>query len=112
MYPVDMYLRVRQACMVEGMSVREPSRVFGLHRDTVRKMLAYSVPSGYRRKDAPPKPKLFTVVIDAILDGDGKCPASTRFAELPSISFAGSPPLTGPAAEPRQTGSWGRRIPV
>ena len=29
-----------------GMSVREASRVFGLHRDTVRKMLAYSVPPG------------------------------------------------------------------
>ena len=40
MYEVEMYLRVRRACMVEGVSVREASRVFGLHRDTVRKMLA------------------------------------------------------------------------
>ena len=48
MYPVEMYTRVRRACLVEGMSVREASRVFGLHRDTVRKMLAYSVPPGYR----------------------------------------------------------------
>ena len=40
MYPVEMYVQVRRACMVEGMSVREASRVFGLHRDTVRKMLA------------------------------------------------------------------------
>ena len=44
MYQVEMYLRLRRACMVEGMSVREASRVFGLHRDTVRKMLEYSVP--------------------------------------------------------------------
>ena len=50
MYRVDVYLRVPRAVMVEGMSVREASRVFGLHRDTVRKMLAYSVPPGYRRK--------------------------------------------------------------
>ena len=42
MYHVEIYVRVRRACMVEGMSVREASRVFGLHRDTVRKMLAYS----------------------------------------------------------------------
>ena len=42
MYHVELYARVRRACMVEGMSVREASRVFGLHRDTVRKMLAYS----------------------------------------------------------------------
>ena len=43
MYRVDVYLRVRRAVMVEGMSIREASRVFGLHRDTVRKMAAYSV---------------------------------------------------------------------
>ena len=39
-----------RAGMVEGISVREASRLFGLHRDTVRKMLAYSVPPGYRRE--------------------------------------------------------------
>ena len=50
MYHVEIYVRVRRACMVEGMSVREASRVFGLHRDTVRKMLAYSAPPGYRRQ--------------------------------------------------------------
>ena len=43
MYNVELYARVRRACMVEGMSVREASRVFGLHRDRVRKMLAWSV---------------------------------------------------------------------
>ena len=37
------------------------------------------------------------------------CPASTRFAELPSISFAGSPPLTGPTVGRHQSGSWGRQ---
>ena len=39
MYKVELYVRVRRACMVEGMSTREAARVFGLHRDTVRKML-------------------------------------------------------------------------
>ena len=39
-------VRVRRACMVEGMSTREAARVFGLHRDTVRKMLEYSAPEG------------------------------------------------------------------
>ena len=70
MYLVDVYLRIRRAVMVEGMSVREASRVFGLHRDTVRKMLAYSVPPGYRRQSSPRRPKLdpFTGVIERILD--------------------------------------------
>ena len=59
MYLVDVYLRIRRAVMVEGMSIREASRVFGLHRDTVRKMLAYSAPPGYRRQTrTSPKPKL------------------------------------------------------
>ena len=58
MYHVEMYARVRRACMVEGMSVREASRVFGLHLDTVRKMLAYSAPPGYRRQEPPAGPGL------------------------------------------------------
>ena len=72
MYKVDVYLRVRRAVMVEGMSIQETARTFGLHRDTVRKMLAYSVPPGYRRQSPPRKPKLepFTGVIDRILEDD------------------------------------------
>ena len=70
MYRVDVYLRVRRAVMVDGMSMREAARVFGLHRDTVRKMLAYSVPPGYLRQSPPKRPKLepFTGIIDRILE--------------------------------------------
>ena len=80
MYYVELYARVRRACMVEGMSVREASRVFGLHRDTVRKMLSYSVPPGYRRQDPPRRPKIgpFTGVIDAILEADRQVPRKQR----------------------------------
>ena len=55
-YRVDVYLRARRAVMVEGKSIREVSREFGLHRDTVRKMLTYSVPLGYRRQTPPRRP--------------------------------------------------------
>ena len=56
--------------MVDGMSIREASGVFGLHRDTVRKMLAHSVPPGYRRRKPPTRPKIgpYTGVIDRILE--------------------------------------------
>ena len=76
MYKVDVYLRVRRAVMVDGMSIREASRVFCLHRDTVRKMTNYSVPPGYRRQNPPRRPKLepFTVVIDRILESDLSAP--------------------------------------
>ena len=52
--------------------IREASRVFGLHRDTVRKIVAYSVP--------PRKPKLepFTGVIDRILEEDLRVPKKQR----------------------------------
>ena len=78
--PVDVYLRVRRGVMVEGMSIREASRVFGLHRDTVRKMLAYSVPPGYRRQTSPRRPKLepYTGVIDQILERDHSVPRKQR----------------------------------
>ena len=80
MYQVDVYLRVRRAVMVDGMSIREVSRVFGLHRDTVRKILAYSVPPGYRRQTPPRRPKLepFTAVIDQILVDDLRRPRKQR----------------------------------
>ena len=80
MFKVDVYLRVRRAVMVEGMSMREAARVFGLHRDTVRKMLEYSVPPGYRRQSPPHRPKLerFTGVIDRILESDLSVPRKQR----------------------------------
>ena len=80
MYIVDMYFRVRRACLVDGMSIREASRVFGLHRDTVRKMLSHPVPPGYRRKRPPRRPKLepYTGVIDRILEDDLSAPKKQR----------------------------------
>ena len=85
MIHVEVYVQVRRACMVGGMSVRDASRVFGLNRDTVRKMLAYSVPPGYRRKSSPrsrtlrqAQDELFTGVINAIQEGDSKVPKKQR----------------------------------
>ena len=80
MFQVEVYRRVQRAVMVEGMSIREASRVFNLHRDTVRKMLAYSAPPGYRRQVPPRRPKLepFTPVIDRILENDLRVPRKQR----------------------------------
>ncbi len=77
---MEMYARVRRACMVEGMSVREAAREFGLHRDTVRKMLRYSIPPGYRRSKPVRRPKLepYVGVIEGILEGDRVAPKKQR----------------------------------
>jgi transposase len=54
------------------MSQREAARHFGISRDSVRKMLSFSVPPGYRRKVPVRRPKLdrFTGIIDAWLEAD------------------------------------------
>ena len=84
---MELYAWVRRACMVEGMSTREAARVYGLHRDTVRKMLKHSAPPGYRRQSPPRRSKLdpYRGVIDRDLEQDrglGKKAAAHRQAHL------------------------------
>ena len=69
---VELYGRVRHAVLIEGMSRREASRVFGIDRRTVDKMLRFSVPPGYRRRKPVRRPKLdgYTGIIDQILETD------------------------------------------
>ncbi len=56
------------------------AREFGLSRETVRKMLEYAVPPGYRRQQPVRRPKLgpWIGVIDAILEDDKQRPAKQR----------------------------------
>ena len=69
---MELYARVRRAVVVDKMSEREAARQFGLARETVRKMLRYSVPPGYRRQQPARRPKLDAWVgaIDQILEHD------------------------------------------
>ncbi|MFQ5510169.1 MAG: IS21 family transposase [Leptospirillia bacterium] len=80
MYYVEFYHQVRRAYYVDGKSIREISRTYGLHRTTVRKMLVHSVPPGYRRRVAPSQPKLdpHKGIIDRILETDRERPAKQR----------------------------------
>jgi len=48
MKSVELYARVRFAVQIEGVSRREAARRFGIDPRTVAKMLAFSVPPGYR----------------------------------------------------------------
>ena len=68
---MEMDRKVRLAC-AEGMSPREAARHFNISRDSVRKIMAFSIPPGYRLKAAVKRPKLgaFTGIIDAWLEGD------------------------------------------
>ena len=46
---VELYAQVRFAVQIEGVSRREAARRYGIDPRTVAKMLAFSVPPGYRR---------------------------------------------------------------
>jgi transposase len=69
---VELYARVRRAVVVDKMSEREAAKEFGLARETVRKMLRYAVPPGYRRQQPARRPKLDAWIgtIDQILEED------------------------------------------
>src|ERR1700691_156647 len=71
-YKVEVYARVRRAVQVDGMSVRQAAREFGLSRKTIRKMLQFSLPPGYERKKPILRPKLgpWLGVVDQILVDD------------------------------------------
>ncbi len=70
---MELYRKVRLACR-DGMSERAAARHFGVSRESVRKMLEFSVPPGYRRTAPVRRPKLdgFTGFIDEWLRGDRK----------------------------------------
>ena len=69
---MELYARVRRAVQAEGISEREAARQFRLARETVRKMLRYSIPPGYRRQQPARRPKLdaWVGIIDQILEQD------------------------------------------
>src|SRR4051794_18484724 len=77
---VELYGKVRYAVQMEGINRREAARRFGLDPRTVAKMLSFSVPPGYRRRQPPKRPKLdpFTGIIDRILEEDQGRPAKQR----------------------------------
>ena len=87
---MEVYGRVRRAVQVDGMSVRQAAREFGLSRKTIRKMLAFSAPPGYQRKKPVRRPKLgpWLGLIDQILVKTGKAAGA---AALRSCSLLDAP---------------------
>ena len=80
MFRVELYGAVRRAVTVDGLSHREAARRFGVHRNTISKMLQYSAPPGYRRRERPVSPKLGPHIawIDAVLEADRGVHAKQR----------------------------------
>lgn len=77
---MELYGLIRRAVFVDGKSQRAVAQEFGVARETVRKMLRYSAPPGYRREEPAKRPKLgpWLGVIDSILEDDKKQPKKQR----------------------------------
>jgi len=78
-FTVELYRKVRLACR-DGMSERAAARYFGISRDSVKKIMSFSVPPGYRRTSPIRRPKLdgFTERIDGWLREDTGRPRKQR----------------------------------
>jgi transposase len=76
---VELYRKVRLACR-DGLSARAAARHFGISRESVNKIMSFSVPPGYRRTAPIRRPKLdgFTEIIECWLGEDAGRPRKQR----------------------------------
>ena len=71
---MDKWTKIRRRVLVDGQSKRSVCQEFGIHWDTLTKILGHSEPPGYRQGQPRPKPTIgpFLGVIEEILRQDQK----------------------------------------
>ena len=99
---VELYGKVRQAVQIEGISRREAARRFGIDPRTVAKMLSFSVPPGYRRRQPARRPKLdpFVGIIEQILNEDQDRSAKQRHTSKTATELVSTQPTSAASARP------------
>jgi transposase len=77
---MEKWRDIRRRVMVEGESKRQICREYGIHFQTLQKILAYSEPPGYRQSRPRAKRKIgpFILVIEQILKDDKDAPKKQR----------------------------------
>ena len=72
---------VRRAVLVEGISKREACRRFGLHWDTLQKILAHGSPPGYRRVAKADRPTIgpWLQKLEALIEISKEQPRKQRY---------------------------------
>lgn len=77
---VELYLKVRRAVMIDGLSRRSAAAFFGINRKTVDKMLVFPEPPQHGRSGRSFSGKLsgLTEIIDQILSDDRSVHAKQR----------------------------------
>jgi len=71
---MEQWAEIRRRVLAEGCSKRSIRKQFGIHWDTLSKILEYSEPPGYRQSRPRAKPKIgpFLAIIEQILRDDQK----------------------------------------
>lgn len=62
---MEWWESVRRRVLVEGVSKRQVMRETGIHWETLRKILAFSSPPGYRLAKPRGEPKIVTIAVAA-----------------------------------------------
>ena len=77
---MEWWTEIRRKVVVEGVSKRAIVREYGIHWDTLEKVLTHSSPPGYRMKGERPKPKIgpYLARIRQILEEDKAAPGKQR----------------------------------
>lgn len=77
---MEIWAEIRRRVLVDGLTKRAACREYGIHWDTLEKILDHAEPPGYRRTAPRPRPKLgpFLGVIHQILEDDRKAPKKQR----------------------------------
>ena len=77
---MDWWTEIRRKVLVEGVSKREALRRYGIHWETLQKILSHSRPPGYRMGVDRPKPKIGAWLgrIRQIIEEDKAAPKKQR----------------------------------
>jgi len=77
---MENWAEIRRRVLVDGLSKRAACRQYGIHWDTLKKILDHPEPPGYRRSAPRPRPKIdpFLPVLHQILEDDRKAPREQR----------------------------------
>jgi transposase len=78
---MDRWIDVRRAVLVEGMSKRAACRKFGIHWDTLQRILQHAIPPGYLRKEAAGKPVItpWLVRLEELIEANRDLPPKQRY---------------------------------
>jgi len=77
---MELWTEIRRKVLVDGVSKRQALRQYGIHWETLQKVLGHSSPPGYRMREERPKPRIgrYLERIRQIIEEDKAAPKKQR----------------------------------